>query len=65
MKEAKRRLLEATSTVTSTGTFTAQARKSFRFQALEFNSQNTNARMHIRNRRTYIYISRVSINLTK
>ena len=31
MKEAKRRLLEATSTVTSTGTFTAQARKSFLF----------------------------------
>ena len=42
MKEAKRRLLEATSTVTSTGTFTALA-KSFRFVALEFNSQNTNA----------------------
>ena len=35
MKEAKRRLLEATSTVTSTGTFTAQARKSFRFLALD------------------------------
>ena len=33
-----RRLLEATSTVTSTGTFTAQARKSFRFLALEFNN---------------------------
>ena len=44
----KRRLLEATSTVTSTGTFTAQARKSFRFLALEFNSQNTNARTPIR-----------------
>ena len=55
MKEAKRRLLEATSTVTFTGTFTAQARKSFRFLALEFNSQNT-ARMCIRNRRTYLYI---------
>ena len=27
-KEAKRRLLEATSTATSTGTFTAQVRKS-------------------------------------
>ena len=27
-QEAKRRLLEATSTATSTGTFTAQARKS-------------------------------------
>ena len=40
---SKRRLLEATSTVTSTGTFTAQARKSFRFLALEFNSQKTNA----------------------
>ena len=53
-KEAKRRLLEATSTVTSTGTFTAQARKSFRFLALEFNSQNTNARMRIKNRRMYI-----------
>ena len=53
---AKRRLLEAISTVTSTGTFTAQARKSFRFLALEFNSQNTNACMRIRNRRTYIYI---------
>ena len=60
------RLLEATSTVTSTGTFTAQARKSFRFLALELNSHaNTeggsgyprlNARMGIRNRRTYIYI---------
>ena len=33
--EAKRRLLEATSAVTSTGTFTAQARKSFHFLALE------------------------------
>ena len=74
-KEAKRRLLEATSTATSTGTFTAQARKSFRFLALELNSHaNTeggsgyprlNARMGIRNRRTYIYISRVSINMTK
>ena len=38
------RLLEATSTVTSTGTFTAQAGKSFRFLALEFNSQSTNVR---------------------
>ena len=46
---------ETTSTVTSTGTFTAQARKSFRFLALEFNSQNTNARMRITNRRTFIY----------
>ena len=54
----------------STGTFTAQARKSFLFLALELNSHaNTeggpgyprlNARMGIRNRRTYyiyIYIS--------
>ena len=32
--------------------FYRQARKSFRFLALEFNSQNTNARMRIRNRRT-------------
>ena len=47
-------------------TFTAQVRKSFRFLALEFNSQNTNARMRIGNRRMYIYIyiSRVSINMT-
>ena len=30
------------------------ARKSFRFLALEFNSQNTNGRMRIRNIRTYI-----------
>ena len=33
--------------------------------ALEFNSQNTNARMGIRNRRTYNIISRVTINMTK
>ena len=32
------------------GTFTAQARKSFRFLALEFNSQNTNVRAPIRTR---------------
>ena len=59
MKEAKRRLLEAISTVTSTGTNTAQARKSYRFLALEFNSQNTNARMGITDVRilyTYIYL---------
>ena len=45
----KRRLLEATSTATSTGTLTAQARKVFSFLALEFNSQKC-----FRNRRTYI-----------
>ena len=49
-KEEKRRRLEATSTATSTGTFTAQAC----FLALEFHSQNTHARMGIRNRRTYV-----------
>ena len=37
----------------STGTFTAQARKS-RFLAPAFNSRNTHAHMRIRNRRTYI-----------
>ena len=37
----------------STGTFTAQARKSH-FLVLEFNSQNTHAHMRIRNRCTYI-----------
>ena len=36
----KRRLLESTSTATSTGTFTARL-ESLHFLALEFNSQNT------------------------
>ena len=58
MKEAKRRLLEATSTVTSTGTFTAQARKSFRFLALEFNRKTlTHACVLETDIRIYIYIS--------
>ena len=43
----KRRRLEATSTATSTGTFTAQARMSSVFLALEFHSQNTHARMRM------------------
>ena len=37
----------------STGTFTAQAKKS-RFLAPEFNSRNTHVHMRIRNRRMYI-----------
>ena len=52
-KEAKRRRLEATSTATYT------------FLSSEFHSQNTHARMRIRNRCTYIYISRDSIDMTK
>ena len=57
MKEAKRRLLEAASTVTSTVTFIAQARKSFRFLALEFNSQNTTRTCVLETDvRIYIYI---------
>ena len=51
-KEANRRRPEAISSATSTGTFTAQARKS---SALEFHSRNTHARMHIRSRCIYIY----------
>ena len=33
--------------------------KFFRFLAMEFLSQNTNTRMHIRNVHTYIYISKI------
>ena len=53
-KEVKRRLLEATSTATSTGTFTS------RLESLPFLSSNLirktlNAHMRIRNSHTYIY----------
>ena len=64
MKEAKKRRLEATSTATSTGSFTARARKSsdslflnfihktlMRARVLETDVRH--ARMGIRNRRTH------------
>ena len=65
-KEAKRRQLKATFTVTSTGTFTAQARKSSVSLLLNLirktltRSCVLETDVHI-----YIYISRVSLNMTK
>ena len=55
VKEAKRRRLEATYTAMY-WYFYRSGYRVFRFLALECNSQNTHARMHISNRRTYIYI---------
>ena len=57
VKEAKRRLLEATSTATCTGTLTAQAKKYSVSYLLNLIRKTLNAHMRIRNRRTYIYIS--------
>ena len=44
--------------------FYRSGKKVFRFLALGFHSQITHARMHIRNRRTYIYIYYIPPPLT-
>ena len=65
-KEAKRRQLKATFTVTSTGTFTAQARKSSVSLLLNLIRKTlTRACVLETDVHIYIYISRVSINMTK